>query len=545
MVFLRYPFGNIPAVAAAAIIFSLFCAGQHSVKAQEGKNAMGNVERSPYFVLPPDRYEAMAAKFNADDNELYKGSFDNAHAWSFLSENIPLFDCPDTKTSQIYLFRWWSYRKHLRSTPGGWIVTEFLPDVPWAGPYNSIDCAAGQQIAEGRWLRNPVYSEDYCKFWMSPAGQPRRYSFWLADSIYQEALVTGNHTFAISLIDALIANYVGWEKEKLDPNGLFWQSDDRDGMEMSIGGSGYRATINSYMYGDAVAIAKIAGWAGRRDIERAYTDKAGAIKAAVLANLWDQQASFFKVLPQGDGAHLAPVRELSGYTPWYFELPPDKAEYSAAWAELMDPMGFYAPFGPTSAERRDPHFALNYTGHECQWNGPSWPFATSITLTGMANLLDDYHQDVVTKEDYFKTLSIYTGSQYLIHDGGKMTPWIDEDLNPDTGDWMARTIQKNRGNWNPVERGKDYNHSSYCDLIITGLVGLRPRADDLVDIRPLAPPKWNWYCLDGVKYHGHLLTIVWDSTGHHYNKGRGLTVYEDSKILASRPSLGNLSATLR
>jgi len=24
-----------------------------------------------------------------------------------------------------------------------------------------------------------------------------------------------------------------------------------------------------------------------------------------------------------------------------------------------------------------------------------------------------------------------------------------------------------------VERGKDYNHSTFCDLIITGLVGLR------------------------------------------------------------------------
>ena len=63
------------------------------------------------------------------------------------------------------------------------------------------------------------------------------------------------------LLPDLIANYEGWEREQHDPNGLFWQRDDRDGMEYSIAGKlapnelGYRATINTYMYGDALAIA--------------------------------------------------------------------------------------------------------------------------------------------------------------------------------------------------------------------------------------------------------------------------------------------------
>ncbi len=58
-------------------------------------------------------------------------------------------------------------------------------------------------------------------------------------------------------------------------------------------------------------------------------------------------------------------------------------------------------------------------------------------------------------------------------------PWIDEDLNPLTGDWIARSRLKiwQNGTWSAekggVERGKDYNHSTFCDLVITGLVGLR------------------------------------------------------------------------
>ena len=54
-------------------------------------------------------------------------------------------------------------------------------------------------------------------------------------------------------------NYDAWEKTKFVSSlGLFTQTADRDGMENGIGGDGVRPTINSYMYGDAAAINKIA-----------------------------------------------------------------------------------------------------------------------------------------------------------------------------------------------------------------------------------------------------------------------------------------------
>ena len=110
--------------------------------------------------------------------------------------------------------------------------------------------------------------------------------------------------------------------------------------------------------------------------------------------LWDQEAQFFKVLPRGKTT-LADVRELHGYTPWYFNLPdPDK---SVGVETAHGPERLLRPFGPTTAEQRHPRFAVAYQGHECQWNGPSWPLATAVTLTAMANLLNHYSQDVVGK----------------------------------------------------------------------------------------------------------------------------------------------------
>jgi hypothetical protein len=95
------------------------------------------------------------------------------------------------------------------------------------------------------------------------------------------------------------------------------------------------------------------------------------------------------------------------------------------------------------------------------------------------------------------------------------------------------------------ERGKDYNHSTYCDLIITGLVGLRPRADDTVEVHPLLPPgTWDWFCLDGIPYHGRSLTILYDKDGSKYHRGAGLQILADGKVIGSSPELGRLTTPL-
>jgi hypothetical protein len=305
------------------------------------------------------------------------------------------------------------------------------------------------------------------------------------------------------------------------------------------------------MYGDAQAIAAIALRAGKPEIAAAYRENAERLKRMVLEKLWDDDAKFFKVLPRGGQAKLVDVRELHGFTPWYFNLPEKGNGYEVAWKQLMDPMGFYATFGPTTAEQRHPKFSVSYEGHECQWNGPSWPFATAVTLTALANVLNEYPQQTVSSEDYFETLKIYTKSHRLKREDGTVAPWIDENLNPHTGDWIARSrlrIWKN-GTWDPgkggVERGKDYNHSSYCDLIITGLVGLRPRADNVVVVNPMLPADtWDYFCLDGVPYHGRMLTILYDKTGKRYGKGNGLRVLADGTEIGAATTLSRLNVSL-
>ena len=72
-----------------------------------------------------------------------------------------------------------------------------------------------------------------------------------------------------------------------------------------------------------------------------------------------------------------------------------------------------------------------------------------------------------------------------------------------------------------------------------------PRADDVVEIFPLLPAgTWDWFCLDGVAYHGRTLTIVWDRTGEKFHRGAGLTLLADGKLLAHTAALTRLTARL-
>ncbi len=95
-------------------------------------------------------------QFNNDDDELY-ANISNVDALSFLEKNIPLFECPDEDFERTYYFRWWTYRKHVKKTPDGYVITEFLPQVGWSGKYNTISCPGGHHYYEGRWLHDQKY----------------------------------------------------------------------------------------------------------------------------------------------------------------------------------------------------------------------------------------------------------------------------------------------------------------------------------------------------------------------------------------------------
>ena len=84
-------------------------------------------------ILKTENFKHYIEAFNQDDRELYKQEIPNEKAWDFLVENIPFFECPDKQLERTYYFRWWTYRKHIKRTPAGYIITEFCLQFPGPG----------------------------------------------------------------------------------------------------------------------------------------------------------------------------------------------------------------------------------------------------------------------------------------------------------------------------------------------------------------------------------------------------------------------------
>lgn len=540
-----------------AFLLSLSLLIVHPVVNQSYNSVWSNGKIDSKRILNDILLEKYVHTFNEHDDEIYVQHISNDNSYSFLKENIPFFECPDKKIERTYYFRWWVYRKHIKETSNGFIITEFMPNVSWAAKENAITCPGLFQFLDGRWMKNPNYLTDYANFWLFDSAYHENekwshfkavlgHGFPLSDAILQFHKVHPSVSLLEKSKGELITNYEALKELRKTDIGLYWSNAggwEGDGMEVAVGGNGIRPTINSYIYSQAKALSEISLLLGDEIGYNTYKNEAENIAELMLKHLWDEKASFFKVMKIKNSLPypLVDVRELFGYIPWIYSIPPKGEGYEAAWSQINDAKGFYAPYGPTTCEQRHKGFKISYEGHDCQWNGPSWPYATSQTLMAMANVLQDYPQDVISKSDYLNHFLIYTNSQTLQKENGEIVPWIDENLNPYTGDWIARTMLKSKGNDDYYERGKDYNHSTYVDLLITGLLGFKPRLDNVIEINPCIPDNaWPYFCIEGIPYKNGLLTIVWDKKGDRYNVGSGLTVIYNGKVIGKSNGLSKL-----
>jgi hypothetical protein len=506
-----------------------------------------------FFLLMPALASARQLGTHILSQEkLAKEHFGNDAPW--FEANIPFFECSDPEITQVYYYRWQLFKSHIRDLGDrGYIITEFLNDVGWAkAPYQSLNDATAFHIHEGRWLKDRRYVDDYIDFMYTGGGNDRHFSEAIADAVYAKYLVDGDRAFATKHLDVMQHDFHLWDDHYDFSKDLYFIEPILDATEYSIasmdasggrdgflGGHAFRPTINSFMFANAVAISKLAALAGDQGTAEYFAKTAQSIRESVEKNLWNDQMTHFVDRFKADNRFVhywdfIRGRELAGYVPWYFNLPDSDPKFTASWQHLLSSREFAGPFGLRTVEPSYQYYMVQHrydgpTGQpECQWNGPSWPFDTTLVLGGMANLLNDYSQDVVHAEDYVRLLEQYAHQHYL---NGKLN--LQEDYNPDTGNVIVG-----------LPRSNHYNHSGFADLVISGLAGLRPRPDNTLEVNPLVPADADtaegiaYFCLENVPYHGQLITILYDCDGKHYGMGAGLSVYINGEQAVAPSALG-------
>ncbi|MFT3704906.1 MAG: discoidin domain-containing protein [Agriterribacter sp.] len=453
-------------------------------------------------------------------------------------DNIPFFECSDKQMEQVYYYRWKLYKAHIRNVgANGPVITEFINDVTWdIDPYSTINAAAMHHIYEGRWLKNDYYMNGYINYLYHHGGNNRQYSESIADAAYARFLVNRDSSFLMDQLDSMEHIYNAWYDHYDSAKNMYYipampdateytiaSIDASGGKEGFAGGEAFRPTINSYMYGNALAIAHIATMKHDTATANIYLQRAAEIKANVLHHLWNDSLQHFIDRYKVDNNfvhywHFIRGRELAGMIPWYFNLPEDADKYTVAWKHVLDTAYLLGAFGLRTNEPSYEYYFKQFVIYQgqrgSQWNGPSWPYQTSQVITGMANLLNNYKQKLVTNADYVKLLRLYTQQHYL--PDGNIN--LVENYDPNLGGPIVYYYWSNH-----------YNHSTYNNLVISGLCGIRPSEGDTLDIHPLVDSSIHDFCLSDVQYHGHALTVLYDEDGTKYQQGKGVTIFVDGK----------------
>ena len=291
-----------------------------------------------------------------------------------------------------------------------------------------------------------------------------------------------------------------------------------------------RVDFASYLYANARAVAEVAAARGDAVTQQEFEEMATAIQNAVLTKMWREEDHFFYDLREEDDV-VAEVREVVGFYPFAFDLPPaNEREYLAIFDYLTDEAEFWTNHPVATISQQSRFFSQTVPGGCCHWNGPSWPFSTSVVLEALANAAKRY-DDPGLAGTFSTLLREFTAQMHddeTSPDHPEGNPEVSESMNGASGQWKS-TVE-------------NYFHSKYIDLVVRHVGGLTPRSDDILELSPI-DIGLTYFAFVGLRYHGHDLDIVWDAPDaeDHFDDGfEGLAVYADGELLFAHPRLAHL-----
>ena len=126
---------------------------------------------------------------------------------------------------------------------------------------------------------------------------------------------------------------------------------------------------------------------------------------------------------------------------------------------------------------------------------------------------------MISDSDLFDFVKQYAQMHYLT-ENGKTINFIDESMEPFAFKWYTREKLKENHEYN---RGKDYNHSTFIDLVLRGLCGVRLELPHLT-VEQRIQGLWKWFKIENLCYKKQVYTVYYDEDGCVFNKGKGVVI---------------------
>jgi hypothetical protein len=502
---------------------------------------------TPQAPLGPDAHREHARAYNR-----------------WFADNVPYFDASDPAFKKMWYYRWWIVRFHL--------VEMNAPDLQGFAFYegklgfdNPIGFAVPAQLKELTYLRNPAFALSQAQnsyrnraangAVVDPPGSPywgETYSHWNGMAVAELNRVHPIPPDALRrLLPEMAADVRAWlSAYDADGDGLPERDRPRvTGYDLDILSYWYfsgtrldprveppaleRVDFASFVFANASAVAELAAAVGDTALAAEFGASARRVRDAALANLWDDETAFF--YPQRADDHArAPLRELHGFFPFTTLLAPDEPRYTAALAALVDPNEFWARYPPVITSQR------HYRTWTWEMDGLTRniaPHPISMGARTVLQALKHYRQQsAVTPEHFMELMSRYNDLVYPgVHPSDPLwRPNVHEYYSK----WEPYSMSPRP---KPSEISHDF-HSMYVSLVVEGVVGLTPRTDERIELQPMAR-RWSYFLLDGLRYRGHDLTIVWDrpdGEARYTGYPEGFSLYIDGALAFTRPELGHV-----
>ncbi len=488
---------------------------------------------------------------NADDAlERHQRTY---QAW--FDDNCPVFTCDNPWITRLYWYRWFVARHCLsRAAAGNLPFPYFFEGTHEPHFPRLVSFSSPHIIAETRWLRDPTYAfgqvRNHClnpdptDRWFRPAwcDEARgHYNHWIARAAWEAFWVHPDQTWLREVLSGLASDVLGTMRRfDRDGDGLcaplnhgttgmefqpsFFYFNDYDNTRPDARLE--RGDFAAYTYGNAVAVAEAYRMLKVEDQARRFGSLAERIRDACLARLWDDEDRFFYAVREDDD-EKARVREVVGFYPFAFGLVPDDGRYTAMLSWLVDPAEFWTPFPPATVAMSCPAYtprpvhwpAAGGRTHGCMWNGPAWPHATSIMLDVCDRVIRDYRQDIVRPAHFWRMFDRYTHMQFQQDELER--PIVREYAHGLTGQMIGCP---------------DCFHSTYCDLVIRHLVGVRPANQDVLTVDPM-PGGPRRFSLHNLRFRGHDVDLVYNAPGSAGTAG-GMEVWIDGRWAGRRTEPG-------
>ena len=486
------------------------------------------------------------------------------HRQEYLAwfDGTPSFRCGDPLIEKMWAYRWFLVRRNLADPRRGNLQSPLFyegralkmsddPYDPHGWEFSKlINFCTPFHLLESRWHADPspAYGEVMnlartpgengllqSLFVDHPSFILIHFIAWAAWELYK---VHPNMDWLREVAPALAADLRGWLQvydpdgdglPEIDLNGItgtgkefqpsFWWTPDGFATDPRNPANPIMERVDaaSYLYMNSVALAAIYAELGDEMQSQDFSRIATRIRDAVLRLMWDPEVRFFCDLTPDHTR--APVRNVVGFDPFMAGIAGD--EHLAVFEYLDDPSAFATEFPIPSVTKDCPLYApdASFSGvhikgpHGCVWNGPTWPFTNSTVLMSVAQVSRrlDHRFDAL----FADLLEKYTKLMFL--DGDFQRPDVVEHYNPETGA--------------SISQEEDYFHSSWIDLIVTGVVGLQVERNS-VTVDPL-DCGLSYFDLDNVLVRGRRLRITWRDREREApdDLEPGLRIWIDGKLI--------------